>query len=104
MGSPNIIVNPWHKDKEYQQKKAALVAAENNYIPLRIRCPQCQMIYVLYIESLEQGLHTLLGQACPFCKRFIKESDDPKHLLVDAGDVRKKMEGQNAGGSGKAER
>jgi len=73
--------------KEYKDKMAAIAAAENNFIPLRILCPQCKKIYTLYIEDLNQGLHTLLGQACPYCKRFIREKDDPKDLLVDLKEI-----------------
>jgi len=57
--------------------------------PLRIKCPECGRIYTLYIEDLNQGLHTILGQACPFCKRFLKETDNPEELLVDLEDIKK---------------
>jgi hypothetical protein len=66
-------------------------------IPLRIKCPddRCNMIYTLYIEDFEQGLHTLLGQACPHCKRFIRETDDPEKLLVDLKEIKAKMKEAN---------
>ena len=60
-------------------------------IPLRILCPKCKEIYLLYIKDLDQGLHCLLGQACPHCKRFITEKDDPEKLLIDAAEMRKFM-------------
>ena len=47
---------------------------------------------MLYIKSFDQGLHVLLGQACPFCKRFIRESDDPDKLLVDAKPIREAIQ------------
>lgn len=65
------------------------------FTPLRIKCPECKRIYTLYIESLEQGLYTLIGQACPFCKRFIREEDNPEDLLVDLAEIRKMMGGDS---------
>lgn len=78
-----IIVPSMPKDV-----KDAIEAEIMNKVPLRILCPKCQKIYTLYIESFDQGLWCILGQMCPYCKRFIRESDDPEKILVDLKDVR----------------
>jgi len=83
-----IIIN----SKERERAIAARVAAENNCIPLRLRCPECQKIFTIYIKDFDQGLYVLLGQACPYCKRFIKETDDPDALVVDAKEIREAIE------------
>ena len=62
-----------------------------NAMPLRIRCPKCRRIYVLYVEGPDTGLSTLLGQACKYCGRFIREKDDPKDLLVDRQEIMKNL-------------
>jgi len=67
---------------------AAEEAARQNKVPLRIKCPDCGHIYILYVADLYQGLFTLLGQACPKCKRFLRESDDPEKILVDLKEIR----------------
>jgi len=79
----------------------AIKAAEQNKIPLRIKCPDCGRTYVLFIESFDQGLYCLLGQSCRYCGRFIKETDDPKELLLDAKEMRELIEGEEKKG-GKA--
>lgn len=68
-----------------------------NSIPLRIKCPNpdCQKIYTLFVKDFNQGIHCILGQACPFCKRFIRESDDPKYLLVDLQKIKEMMKGED---------
>ena len=63
-------------------------AAHNNFFPVRIKCPECARVYTLFVEDPNQGLHTLLGQACPYCKKFITEKDDPEKLLVDLKEIR----------------
>ena len=93
MVDPTIIVHPFESKEERERRIATHVAIENNHVPLRILCPRCKDIYTLYVESLEQGLHTLLGQACPNCKRFIRESDDPEDLLIDLAEIKQIMGG-----------
>ena len=80
-----------------KEEKAAYEAVIMERIPLRIKCPNpvCQSIYTLYVESFDQGLHCLLGQACPNCKRFIRESDDPDKILIDAKEVRERIQQKN---------
>ena len=80
----NIIINDPIK-KAVEKRWEAIRAGA---IPIMIKCPDCSRIYTLFIQNFDQGLHTLLGQACPFCKRFIKETDDPDKLLVDAKEIR----------------
>ena len=90
MVSPNIII-----PKTTKEEIAARVAAENDFVPLRIKCPECQRIYPLFVKNLDEGLHVILGQACPYCKRFIKESDDPEKILVDLQEIRELMKDEN---------
>ena len=97
MGNPNIIVPPWHKSRDHAQRMAEQAAIESNAIPLRIKCPECKRIYTIYIEDLRQGMHTILGQACRFCKRFIKESDDPVKILADYEELKMKQEDMKNG-------
>ena len=87
---PNVIIPRIHKaDSGFDPLDAAAEeAARQNKVPLRIKCPECEHIYILYVEDLNQGLYTLLGQACPRCKRFLKESDDPEKILVDLKEIR----------------
>jgi len=92
MVSPNIVVP--HLDKA---EKASLDAMMDSCIPLRIHCPECNKIFVVFIKDFNQGLHCLLGQACPMCKRFIKESDDPDELLVDAKEIRSYLQSKKEG-------
>ena len=70
-------------------------AAAQDLIPLRIRCPECKRIYTIFIKDFDQGLHVILGQACPFCKRFIKESDRPDEVLADAKEIREALKKDN---------
>jgi len=64
-----------------------------NLIPLRIKCPDCGEIYLIFIENFDQPLHTILGKAvCPKCKRFIKETDDPEQIVLDAKEIREALE------------
>ncbi len=88
---PQIIIPRIHRSGADPLDLAAEEAARSGLIPLRIKCPECQRIFTLYIKDFNQGIHVLLGQACPFCKRFIKESDDPDALLVDAKEIREAM-------------
>lgn len=82
-----------------KQEKTAFEAVIMERIPLRIKCPNphCQEIYTLYVENFDQGLHCLLGQACPNCKRFIRESDDPEKLLIDAKEIREMIQAKERG-------
>jgi len=82
--APNIIIN----SEERKREIAARVAAENEFIPLRILCPGCKKIFTIFIKDFDQGLHCILGQACPACNRFITEKDDPEKLLVDLKEIR----------------
>jgi hypothetical protein len=59
-------------------------------IPLRIDCPGCHKIFVLWIENFDQGVSCLLGQACPHCKRFINEKDNPLEIIVGAKEIRER--------------
>ncbi len=81
-----IIIPKIGKQEEMLRKAVA-----TGMIPLRIDCPDCHKIYTLYIKDFNQGLHCLLGQACPFCKRFIRESDDPEKLVIDAKEIKEMM-------------
>jgi len=85
---PTIIIPRSQRSGADPLDLAAEEAARTGLIPLRIKCPECRKIYTLYIKDFDQGLHVLLGQACPFCKRFIKETDDPDALLIDAKEIR----------------
>ena len=90
---PNIIIPRKHRSGANLMDLATEEAARTGVIPLRIKCPECQKIYTLYVKDFNQGLFVLLGQACPYCKRFIKESDDPENLLVDLQEVRESLAG-----------
>lgn len=58
-------------------------------IPLRIKCPDCGEIYMVFIESFDQPIHTILGKAvCPKCKRFIQETDNPEKILMDLEELK----------------
>jgi len=81
----NIIV------KKSAEEIIAEEAARRDYVPLRIKCPDCANIFSLYIKDFNQGLHVLLGQACPKCHRFIKETDNPENLLVDLKEIRETL-------------
>jgi hypothetical protein len=91
--SPTIIIPRIHQSGSGLDPLdvAAEEAARMDKIPLRILCPECCKVYTLYIKDLNQGLYCLLGQACPYCKRFIRETDDPEKLLVDLKDIRESM-------------
>jgi hypothetical protein len=89
---PTIIIPRIHKAGADPLDLAAEEAARSGLIPMRIKCPDCGKIYTLYIKDFDQGLHCLLGQACPYCKRFLKESDDPDKLLIDAKEMREAMQ------------
>lgn len=84
--APEIVI-PIDKNRA-----TAIEAMRRNLIPLRILCPDCRKIFTLYIKDFEQGLHCLLGQACPFCRRFLKETDDPEKLLVDLSEIKKAIQ------------
>lgn len=97
---PTIIIPRIHSATGIDPIEAAAEeAAKNDFIPIRIKCPGCQRIYSLYIKDFNQGLHSLLGQACPMCKRFITEKDDPEAILVDLKEIRESItkENNNAG-------
>ncbi len=72
---------------------AAEEAARSGVIPIQIKCPECARVYSLFIKDFDQGMHTLLGQACPYCKRFLTEKDDPEKILADLPEIRKLTEG-----------
>ena len=97
MVKPNIIIPRIHRSGSGFTIQDQIVeeAARQDMIPLRILCPPkrggCGEIFKLFIKSFDQGLYCLLGQACPYCKRFIKESDDPNEILVDAKEMREMM-------------
>ena len=89
--SGNIIVSP-KRDMPIPR------GFDPNLIPLRIKCPDCGRIYLVFIENFDQGLWTILGKAvCPYCKRFIKESDDPDNIIMDAKEIREALEGGQNG-------
>ncbi len=92
-----IIIPRRHQSAHPQTAQDAMVeeAVATGLIPIRIKCPGCSKIYTLYIKDFDQGLHCLLGQACPFCKRFIRESDDPEKLIIDAKEIREAMQEAN---------
>jgi len=92
---PRIIIPRIHRSGANPLDLAAEEAARSGLIPLRIKCPECKRIFTLYIKDFNQGLHVLLGQACPWCKRFIKESDNPDELLVDAKEMREAIQGKD---------
>lgn len=89
----NIIVKDPIKELAARYK----TMIEAGMIPLRIKCPECSKLYTLFIKDFDQGLHCLLGQACPYCKRFLRESDDPEALLVDAQEIREAMKDKKDG-------
>jgi hypothetical protein len=95
---PQIIIPRIHRAGADPIDLAAEDAARSGLIPLRIKCPDCSRIYTLFIKDFNQGLHVLLGQACPYCKRFIKESDDPDALLVDAKPTRESIQKEKNNG------
>ena len=74
------------------QDAVAIEAAEQEKIPLRVKCPKCGKIYVLFIKSFDQGSHCLLGQSCPYCKRFLKETDDPEEIMLDVKELKADIE------------
>ena len=87
---PSIIIPRRHQAVGGYDPLEARVeqAAASGLIPLRIKCPGCQRIFTLYIDNFDQGVHVLLGKNCPWCKRFIKECDDPFEIIIDAKEVR----------------
>jgi len=85
----NIII------KKSPEEIIAEEAARRDYVPLRIKCPDCLHIFSLYIKDFDQGLHAILGQACPKCHRFLTEKDDPEVLLVDLKEIRASIEKEN---------
>ena len=89
---PQIIIPRRHRAGADPLDLAAEEAARSGLIPIRIKCPECSKIYTLYITDFNQGLHVFLGQACPYCKRFIKDTDDPDDLLVDAKEIREMIQ------------
>ena len=93
MDKPLILIPRIHQSGSGHSLQDQIVeeAARQDMVPLRILCPECKKIYQLYIKNLDQGIHCILGQACPFCRRFIKETDDPNELLVDAKELREMM-------------
>ena len=89
---PTIIIPRKHSAIGLDPIEAAAEeAAKNDFIPIRIKCPGCERIYSLYVKDFNQGLHTILGQACPHCKKFITEKDDPEKLLVDVKEIRESL-------------
>ena len=88
---PKIFIPKRHQAHAREEELRDMVAeqaSESGMIPLRIKCPDCQRVFTLYIRDFDQELHMLLGQACQYCKYFIKESDDPEKLLLDFREIR----------------
>jgi len=90
MANGPIIITP-----KSREERVAEEAARQDFVPIRIKCPECERVYTIFIKDFDQRLHTLLGQACPACKRFIKETDDPEKLLVDLKDIRDSITKEN---------
>lgn len=90
---PHIIIPKRHQSASGYDPFEAQVerAAASGLIPIRIKCPHCSRIFTLYIENFDQGVHIFLGQACTWCKYFIKEKDDPFDFIVDAKEIREAM-------------
>jgi hypothetical protein len=97
---PTIIIPKRHQAAGGYDPFEAQVerAAASGLIPIRIKCPDCGRIFTLYIESFDQGVHIFLGKACPFCKYFIKEKDNPFEFIIDAKEIRESMQDNNKKG------
>lgn len=91
--SPLIIIPKRHQAAGGYDPFEAQVerAAASGLIPIRIDCPDCHRIFTLYIENFDQGVHVLLGKACPFCKHFICEKDNPFEFMIDAKETREML-------------